>query len=140
MSLGPEIRELLDSVALGTATLAEIREAEEMAEVNPVIARELFELRQAAGLLATNVPVHKPPASLRRAVMDEVRADVAASFQAAVVATLTWVGARDRAPSAIARAVPSLTAPSTMSRLSDTPSISVLASSASRAPRATAWG
>ena len=82
--LGPEMRELLDAVALGTASADEIRQAEAMARDNPVIARELRQLREVVGGLATEVPEHEPPPELKRAVMAEVRADVSASRSAPV--------------------------------------------------------
>ncbi len=84
------MRELLDAVALGTASPDEIREAEAMARTNPAIARELEELREVVGGLANEVPEHEAPLELKRSVLAEVRADVAASQAPAPRAGSRW--------------------------------------------------
>lgn len=76
--LTPEVQELLDAVALGTASEHEIRRAEALALADPEVGRELDELRAVISGLALAVPQYEPQPELRRAIMAEIRSTTAA--------------------------------------------------------------
>ena len=91
-----ELRDLIAAVALGAADEHEVREVEAHARGCESCARDLHELRSAAGVLALAPEEVEPPAGLRERVMERVRADAAAD-RAAHPADAP---ARGRAPAA----------------------------------------
>lgn len=68
------IRELLAAVALDAATAAETDDVETHVGTCAECAAELTSLRAAAGALSLEVPQLDPPPTLKRRIMDEVRA------------------------------------------------------------------
>jgi anti-sigma-K factor RskA len=69
------MRDLVAAVALGAATPDETRQVQTHAEGCAVCREELDGLRTAVSELALSVPQHDPPARLKRAVMEAVRAE-----------------------------------------------------------------
>ncbi len=72
----PELREEQAALyALGALDAAEIADLERAIKADASLARLVEEFRDAAGLLAQDVPPVAPPARLRAAVMDAIRSE-----------------------------------------------------------------
>lgn len=87
-----ELEELLVPVALGIADPEEIVRLERAAATDPDLATRLEGLRQTTTLLAEDVPQVEPPASLRKAILGEVKREARGTEPSRGRNLFRWLG------------------------------------------------
>jgi len=92
-----ELRDLAAAYALGALDPDESRAFERLLEASPELAREVAELREVSGLLASGAPTAQPDAALRTRVLQRVAAEHDARARRSAIALwlprLAWAAA-----------------------------------------------